>query len=525
MDAPDVVLVGAGINGLVCALVLARGGLTVQVIEDKPAVGGGCRTEHPFPRAPRLSASTGAHRVGLVPRDLARLVGVELPVARRDPSAFVPTREPGQFLLAGAGPDGARAAVEARSSADGRAIAAMHAELAELADDLAAAWLAPPLSVEDTAARYVRPSRREAMVALCRGSVAAYLDRFGIADELTRAWIAADALGGVFGGPSSNGTGAALLVRFAARSAAAAGDAVAHGGVGALVRALSEAAQRAGVSVLTGRAVTQILVEGNTTAGVALAGGEVVRASTVVCNADPSRLRAMVGADLLPAEYSRKIDGFARGGSVTKVNLAMARLPVFRCLPEDRGQHAATMHLLAAERPEAALEAAFAAASSGRLPDAPPIECVIPTAADPSLRDPEGRHHVSLLVPWAPYALIGTTWAAEEDGWVRRIIGALDELAPGAASDVVDAFALHPKKLETHFGVTRGHIHHVDDAFVFADRMAYATPIGGLYACGAGCAPAGGVFGAAGYNAAKRVLEDLELGLERTEIGRKPVVS
>ena len=524
MDAPDVVLVGGGINGLVCALVLARDGLTVQVIEDKPAVGGGCRTEHPFPSAPRLAASTGAHRVGLVPRDLARLVGVELPVIRRDPSAFVPTREPGRFLLAGAGPDGAREAVASRSTADGRAVEAMHAELAEIAEDLAPAWLALPLSVEDTAARFVRPSRREAMIALCRGSIAAYLDRFGIADELTRAWLAADALGGTFGGPSSAGTGAALLVRFAARSASA-GDSVAHGGMGSLVRALSDAAQRAGVSILTGRAVTQILVEGNTTAGVALAGGEVVRASTVVSSADPSRLRALVGADLLPAEYSRKIDGFARGGSVTKVNLAMASLPVFRCLPEDRGQHAATMHLLAPERPEAALEAAFAAASSGRLPDAPPIECVIPTAADPSLRDPEGRHHVSLLVPWAPYALAGTTWAAEEDGWIRKVLGVLDDLAPGAAREVVDAFTLHPKKLETHFGVTRGHIHHVDDAFVFADRLPYATPIGGLYACGAGCAPAGGVFGAAGYNAAKRVLADLELGLERTEIGRKPVVS
>jgi phytoene dehydrogenase-like protein len=101
------------------------------------------------------------------------------------------------------------------------------------------------------------------------------------------------------------------------------------------------------------------------------------------------------------------------------------------------------------------------------------------------------------------------------------VLGVVDAFAPGTSALVVDVFALSPKKLESHFGVTRGHLHHVDDSLIFADRLPVTTPIGGLYACGAGCAPAGGAFGVAGHNAARRVLADMELGLERTEVGRK----
>jgi phytoene dehydrogenase-like protein len=126
-----------------------------------------------------------------------------------------------------------------------------------------------------------------------------------------------------------------------------------------------------------------------------------------------------------------------------------------------------------------------------------------------------------LLVPWAPYDLAGTTWAAEEEGWLKNVLAVVDAFAPGTSSLVVDVFALSPKKLESHFGVTRGHVHHVDDSLVFGDRLAYTTPIGGLYACGAGCSPAGGVLAIAGHNAAARVLADMELGLEQTDVGLK----
>jgi phytoene dehydrogenase-like protein len=523
MDAVDVVVVGGGANGLVCALVLARAGLSVRVVEGKPAIGGGCRTEFPFATAPRLPAHAGAHRVGFVPKDLQRLVGVTLPLHPRDPAIFVPTTTPGKFLLAGPGPDALRDAVQELSPPDARALDAMHEELDRILADLAPAWLAGPLSIEDTADRFLREGLRAPFVALCRGTLSAYFDRFGLGSEIVRATLAVDALTGSFASPDSPGSGAPLLLRHAARTPAGGGDAVPVGGLGALIKVLADAATSIGVTIATGSSVAQIAVEGNTVAGVVLRDGTTIRSSTVVCNADPFQLRAMVGDERLPPEYVRKIDGFERRGSVAKINLALSRLPCFLSLREDRRQHCATIHLLpGGDAPLAAMRAAFADADAGRVPSAPPLELLIPTAGDPSQRDPEGRHSASLLVPWAPYDLAGTTWAAEEEDFGKRILTIVDSFTTEPVRDaIVEMQILHPKKLESHFGVTRGHANHVDDALVFGDRLPYATPIPGLYACGAGAAPAGGIFAVAGHNAAKRVLADLELGLERTEAGRR----
>jgi phytoene dehydrogenase-like protein len=526
MDDIDVIVVGAGANGLVCALVLARAGLRVHVLEDRPAVGGGLRSEHPFAAAPRLAAATGTHKLGFVPRDLLRLTGLTLPTRPRDPCAFVPSTTLGAFLLAGPGHDAFRDAVARANdagAADAAALAAMHLELDAIVSDLAPAWVAGALGVEETGDRFVRPAHRDAFVALCRGSIGAYVDRFGVRSDLVKSALASDALASTFGGWQTPGTGAALLVRHAARGLGGGADAVVEGGMGAVVRALADAAERAGATIATGQRATQIVVEGNTTAGVRLDNGEVVRALTVISSADPARLRAMIGDAHLTADYMRRVDGFVRVGSIARVNLALSALPRFLALPEERGQHGAVIHLVPGAGTDgvARLTTSFAEAEAGRLPAAPPVELVLPTATDPSLRDGEGRHHASLLVPWAPYDLDGTTWAAEEEGWLKSILAVVDSFAPGTSGLVVDAVAMPPKKLESQFGVTRGHAHHVDDAIVFGDRLAYTTPIGGLYACGAGCAPAGGVFGVAGHNAAKRVLADMELGLERTEVGHK----
>ena len=526
MDGLDVIIVGAGANGLICAIVLARAGLRVHVLEDRPAIGGGCRTEFPFAAAPRLAASTGTHRLGFVPADLLRQLGLTLPIRPRDPCTFVPGTKPGEYILAGPGHAAFRdgvARAKGDAAADTAPLAAMHAELDELVADLRPAWLSGPLDIEATSDRYVRRGRREAFVALCRGSVGAYVDRFGVKSDLVRSAIAGTALASTFGAWTSPGTGAALLVSHAAQSLEGGGDAIPEGGMGAVVRMLADTALAAGATIATGKSATSILVEGNTAAGVTLADGEVVRATTVISSADPARLRAMIGDARLPPEYQRRIDGFTRGGSVAKVNLALSELPRFAALADDHGQHGATIHLApgAGQDALARLESAFGDAAAGLLPLSPPLELVFPTATDPSLRDAEGRHHASILVPWAPYDLAGTTWAAEEDSWLKGVLAVVDSFAPGASSLVVDAFTLSPKKLESHFGVTRGHVHHVDDSLVFGDRAAYTTPIGGLYACGAGCSPAGGVFAVAGHNAAERVLADMELGLERTEVSFK----
>jgi phytoene dehydrogenase-like protein len=518
---PDILVVGAGYNGLLCALVLARSGMTVHVVDDRPVVGGVHRTEFPFANAPRLATFTGAHRLGFVPPNLGIQLGMRLPLAPRVPSLFVPSNS--GFLLADAGNDALVGAVATTyGEAPARSLAAMHEELDALVKDLEPAWLAGPMPVEEIADRFVRRSYREALVNLVRGSAASYLARFGIDDDRLVALLAFDALSGSFAAPTAPNTGFPLLLRHAARSMDGGADAIAVGGPAALARAIADAAIAAGATIASSQSVTQILVEGNCAAGVVLADGSVIRATTIVSGADPVRFRATLSADLLPAETMKRIDALAPQAGVVRLHLALARLPSFACLREDRGQHRATTFLFAPSGASLrAFEDAINAASENRFVAPPAIECIFPTASEPSLRDDEGRHAVSILLPWAPYDLAGTTWAAEEERVTSAILALLDAYAPGTSALVVDAVLHHPKKIETHFGITRGHLAHVDETHAFGDRMPYATPASGLYTCGRASAPAGGILGVPGFNAARRVLADLELGLETTAVELK----
>jgi phytoene dehydrogenase-like protein len=515
----DVIVVGGGVSGLVCALCLARSGLSVQIVEDKPAVGGVHRTEFPFAAAPRLGTFTGAHRVGFVPSQLLKQLGIPLALSPRDPSIFVPETSAGKYLLAGKGNEGLLLG-SGVSESDATALGAMFAELDAIVSDLGQAWTAGPMAVEEVASRFVRAELRERFIALCRGSLATYLDRFPLENELLRAALAADALGGSFASWDAPGTGGPLLLRHAASSLEGGGDAVPAGGMGAIARTLAEHAEKAGVLLATGAAVTQILIEGNNATGVLLANGRELRAGAVVTGADPWRLRALIGAERLPVEYSHRIDAFARQGGPAKLVVAFEELPRFTCLPDAKGQHRATTFLIPGEPGDRlnVLARAFANASAGRLTTELPVECIFPTAAEESLRDPDGRHSASFLVPWVPYDLSGTTWSAEEERFTQAILDVLESFAPGARSLVADAVLYHPKKIETHFGVMRGQLGHIDDTFLFGERLPTTTPISGLYACGRGCGPAGNVLGVAGLDAFRRVLADLELALERTEI-------
>ena len=498
MDAPDAIVVGAGVNGLVSALVLARTGLTVEVFEERPAVGGVMRTEFPFARAPRLAAATGVHRIGFFPAEVARALRIDLPLAPRDPSVFVPATEPGRFILAGASNEGVRAAA-------GGALDAMHAELDALVSDLAKSWLRGSLPLEDTADRFVRPELRGPFLALCRGSAAAYLARFGLEGGVLPAALALDALVGSWASVDAPGSGAPLLFRHAARSRAGGGDAVSTLGPFALIRALADAAVAARVKIHTAASVRELIVEGNSAAGVVLADGREIRSTTVIAGADPFRLAALVGGGRLTVPS-------ASPGGIAKINLALSALPRFVALPDERGQHRATTFLLpGGEEAMSGIRRAFSEAGAGSFPSASPLECVFASSDEP-------LHHLSIAAPWAPYDLAGTTWAVHEERALGDVLAVLESFAPGIRGTVVDAQVLHPKKLETHFGVTRGHLRHIDETVVFGDRMPYVTAVTGLYSCSSACAPGGGMLGVAGYNAATRVLADLELGLERTEV-------
>lgn len=192
-----------------------------------------------------------------------------------------------------------------------------------------------------------------------------------------------------------------------------------------------------------------------------------------------------------------------------KINLALKKLPTFKCLPENLGQHNATIHLLpSGPNVIKQIRAGFDKVQQGQLADFPTIEWYIHTQADPSLQDPQGHHNSAFFVQWVPYELEGSSWEKEEDQYVRRLFSIAEEFAPGFTESIVDYMTLTPKKIESHFGISQGHIHHVDNTFGFDQRMPYATSIAGLYSCSAGCHPAGSVIGAAGHNSAQKVLRD-----------------
>jgi phytoene dehydrogenase-like protein len=236
----------------------------------------------------------------------------------------------------------------------------------------------------------------------------------------------------------------------------------------------------------------------------------------VLVNADPFKLRAMIGDANLPEDWKRRVDGYRRDGTTFKVNLALNGLPKFTCLPEDRGQYGPTIHLLPDEPDVMRLmREGYADVCAGRLPQFPTIEWYIHTTVDPTLKDDVGRHNSALFVQWVPYAIAGSSWDAERERYARHLLSICDRFAPGTSDLVQDMFVLAPPDIERHFGITRGHIHHVDNGFGFADRLPHATPVAGAYSCSAGTHPAGSVIGSAGYIAAKRALADLGLAARR----------
>ncbi len=508
----DVIITGAGHNGLVSAILLARAGLKVVVVEEKDVVGGAAKTEFPFKKVPELGTSTGAYLLGVMPPELIKILGVELPLLRRDPHYFLPTTGK-RYLLFGSDRESMRHQFTSFfSEEDWLANKMLTEEIEKIRDDIAPTWLEEPYSIEETAERYVRPELRQVFIDLCRKPVSDYINRFGFKSDLVKAMYAVtDGFSGLFGSWDTPGTGMNFLVHNMCRLPGSDGTwMIVKGGMGTITKTLADAARKSGAEIITGKKVSSIDVQGNTASGVTFEDGSQIHARAVVVNADPFRMQALIGTDKLPSAYNSRIDNYKRPGSTFKVNLALKGLPKFTCLPEDRGQYGTTIHLLPDEQDVIqTLRDGFDAVKAGKLYPFPTIEWYIHTTVDPSLKDAEGHHNSALFVQWVPYELEGTTWEAEEERYVKQLLSVCDRFAPGTSDLVADTFPLHPKKIESHFGITYGHIHHVDNTFGFADRLPYSTPIQGVYSASAGTHPAGSVIGCAGHNAAMRLLKDL----------------
>ena len=505
----DVVVVGGGHNGLVAAILLARAGLSVVVLERDHVVGGAARTEQPFAKVPELRQSTGAYLLGLMPPELEQLLGLNLPLVRRDPHYFLPTTGD-RYLLMGRDRAATRKQfVEFFSDTDRDADDRLQEEIGHLRDDLAPAWLNEPGSIEETAERYIRPALRQTFIDLVRGDVASYLDRFGFASDLVTAMYAVtDGLSGLHAGPDTPGSGHNFLVHNMCRLPGADGTwMIVEGGMGAVTQRLARLAEDAGATIAVNAPVAEIVTTGGSVTSVSTRAGETVDASVVVAGCDPFTLADLAS---LPQSLRDRLDAVQRPGTTLKVNLALRDLPRFACLPPDApSPFGSTIHLLPQERPMDAVREMWADVQAGRLPSFPTIEWYLHTTADPSLRDPEGHHSSALFVQSVPYAVAGSSWDAELASYVEQMLAICDTFAPGTSELVADVFALPPPGIEAHFGIRHGHIHHIDNGIAFDQRMPYRTGIDGLYAASAGCHPAGSVIGAAGHNAAQVVLRDL----------------
>ncbi|GAA2473057.1 FAD-dependent oxidoreductase [Winogradskya humida] len=521
----DVVIIGSGHNGLVSAVLLARAGLSVVVLEAADQLGGATRTEHPFAKVPGLGQSTGSYLLGLMPPELLKLLDVDIPVLRRDPHYFLPTPGgPGApYLLFGTDREATRARMEKFfSPRDIAADEALQVEIAALRADLAPSWLQEPGSVEDIADRHIRPQLQSTFIDLVRGSVADYLARFGFKSELLMSMYAVtDGLSGLNAGPDDPGTGHNFLVHNMCRLPGADGTwMIAAGGMGTVSQTFASAARSAGAQIFTGTPVSAVTVDHGAASGVALADGRTITARVVLGACDPYQLMSLVPEGALPAELTSRMESVRRTGTTLKLNMALSGLPQFSCLPADAASpFGSTIHLLPgsaglaglseSDSPMAALRAMWADVQAGRLPAEPTMEWYLHTTVDPSLQDEAGHHSSALFVQSVPYQPAGTTWDEALPGYVARLLEICDRYAPGTSSLVADVMPLTPPGIEKHFGITGGHIHHVDNTVSFNERMPYATGLDGLYAGSAGAHPAGSVIGAAGHNAAQRILADL----------------
>jgi len=390
-------------------------------------------------------------------------------------------------------------------------------ELSMLREDVGPSWLEEPLSIEATAQKFVRPEMRQIFIDLCRKPIGEYIDRFGFKSELLKGMFAVtDGFSGLNAGWDTPGTGLNFLIHNMCRLPGSDGTwMIVKGGMGTVTKLLAEKAKSLGVKIFLNSSVDQILLDGKTNnssvKGVLLKNGTRINSNVILSNADPFVMRKLVGKKNFPPEYNLRLDNYQRDGTTLKIMLALKDLPKFSCLPENKGQWTTTIHILPQDGSVIdTLKKSYKDVQEGKLPEFPAIEWYIHSVVDPGIQDRQKHHSMALFVQWVPYKLTGTTWEKEEERYADHLLSILDKFAPGTSSLVIDRLILTPPKLEKYFGITKGHIHHVDNAFGFNERLPYATPISGLYSCSAGTHPAGSVIGCGGHNSANKILRELK---------------
>ncbi|MDQ1471844.1 MAG: hypothetical protein QOJ99_3324, partial [Bryobacterales bacterium] len=333
--------------------------------------------------------------------------------------------------------------------------------------------------------------------------------------ETLRALVAARGISGAFAGPWSAGTSAGLLLQAALGGSAIASTEFPKGGMGGLTQALTKAALSAGVEIRMSVPVVHIETNDGKASRVVLESGEQISARVVVSNADPrSTLLSLVDPVDLDPSFLTKIQNYRASGVSAKINLALSGLPRFVGV-DDEAMLSGRIHI----GPDIDyLERAFDAAKYGAYSPAPHMDITIPSLADSALAPP-GAHVMSIHVQYAPYKLKDGDWNSRRDEFADKVIDVLADYAPNVKGMIVARQLVTPLDLELSYGLSGGHIHHgeqsLDQFFTFRPIIGWAqyrTPIKGLYLCGAGTHPGGGVTGAPGANAAREIIKDFKTG-------------
>jgi phytoene dehydrogenase-like protein len=527
MTETDVIIIGAGHNGLTCAAYLAMAGLRVKVVERRRVVGGAAVTEEFHPG---FSNSVAAYTVSLLnPRIISDLKLGEhgLRIVERRAQNFLPASD-GSYLLTGEGRT--HQSMARLSERDAAHIDAFNRELEVIADVLRAFVLrAPPNLVEGFGAGAIREAfnalgtanvlrrlsleQQRSLLDLFTRSAGDMLDdRFE--SDLVKALYGFDAIVGNYASPYAAGSAYVMLHHaFGEVNGKKGVWGHAIGGMGAITQAMARAARGYGVEIALDAGVREVIVERDRVVGVVLDNGETIRAKYIASGVNPKLLYTqLLPADALPSDFLDRIRNWRNGSGTFRMNVALSALPSFTALPGE-GDHLSAGIIIAPSLDY--MDRAWQDARAQGWSREPVVEVLIPSTLDDSLAPP-GRHVASLFCQHvAPKLSDGRSWDDHRDEVADLMIATVDTYAPGFAASVIGRQILSPLDLERQFGLLGGDIFHgalsLNQLFSARPMLGHADyrgPLKGLYHCGSGAHPGGGVTGAPGHNAARVILGD-----------------
>ena len=522
----DAIVVGGGHNGLTAAAYLAREGLSTLVLERREIVGGCCVTEE---IAPGCRVSTTSYIASMlrpeVIRDL-RLGEHGLRMVPCEPSLQVPFLD-GSVLPWWAQRERAVAEFSKISVKDTQTFIRVDQQLKTLASYLQPFFLEPPPNPgTDSVAgwadllrvskRFRKISSREIaeLISFLTGSLGDFLDRNYESEKIKTLFLANNVYG-KHGGPYQQGSAIGLLFHLLSGGEHQQQGFYGHvmGGMGAITQAMAGAARKFGAEIKTDSPVVQIDVRGGRLRGVILEDGTEFRSRIVLSNADPKRtFLRLVPSSELPGEFLQAIRGIKMDGPCAKVNFVLSEEPRFTGTPPNAPPLERSLYTLVPSMEFA--EHCYDIAKFGDIPAELWVDCVVASNADSSLAPPD-RHILTCFVQYVPYRLRTGDWDSNRELLGDRVVKKIAEYAPNVPNAIIARQVLTPLDLERTYGLTEGNIFHGElnlEQLFFMRPVAgwsqYRTPITGLYLCGAGAHPGGGVTGAPGHNAAKQALRD-----------------